>query len=138
MKLDKTILLFLTLLPSLTFAEKPPKVDTFVKQYVTEEEYKEAYEQAEKSFDYYNSYAYVNQPEYLESNRKSYCNFINDKYAIYDMTVLNRQYESATRNNLEQRADRQHSTSGVDRDILKVMCYPRMAILDKNGYWKNI
>ncbi|MFK8986681.1 hypothetical protein [Acinetobacter seifertii] len=132
----RTALLALIAISSISTAQaKPPKVQTFVKQYETEEQYQEAYQEAKKSFDYYNSGLYVNEPERLSENRKSYCEWVDDRYALYDMTVLNNKFPSGLSDQMEQRSSRQHEGQGVDREVLKVMCYPKMKVLNNDNWW---
>ena len=135
MKLRTALLAFIIISGIPTAYAKPLKVQTFVKQYETEEQYKEAYKEAKKSFDYYNSGLYVNEPERLAENRKSYCKWVDDRYALYDMTVLNNKFPSGLRDQMEQRASRQHEGQGVDREGLKVMCYPKMKVLNEDNWW---
>ncbi|HDQ4388000.1 hypothetical protein V4Q83_19595 (plasmid) [Acinetobacter baumannii] len=128
-------LIILSLLSVSTAQAQLPEVEFFVRQYDTEELYQQAFKQAIESFNYHNSIAMIDQPEYLESNRENYCHSVRDRYALYDLTVLNSKYPSAQHDKLELRAERQHYSSGVDRDVLKVMCYPKMKILNKEGWW---
>lgn len=135
MKLRTTLLALITVSSISTIQAKPPTVQTFVKQYETEEQYQQAYIQAKKSFDYYNSVGYVNEPERLAENRKDYCEWVDDSYALYDMTVLNNTFPSGYRDQMELRSSRQHETNGVDREVLKVMCYPKIKVLNEDNWW---
>ncbi|MEB6558760.1 hypothetical protein [Acinetobacter baumannii] len=135
MKLRTTLLSLITVSSISTIQAKPPTVQTFVKQYETEEQYQQAYIQAKKSFDYYNSGLYVNEPERLAQNRKDYCEWVDDRYALYDMTVLNNKFPSGYKDQMDLRASRQHGTTGVDRDVLRVMCYPKMKVLNEEDRW---
>lgn len=138
MKLRTTTLLALLTVFSISLSHAEtirPDVIDFVKQYPTEAEYQQAYKDAKQAYsDRYLSY-YMNKPEYLKANRINFCNSTEDSYHLYDLTVLNQQYPSARQDKLDEKTERQTKFSGQDREVLKVSCYPKMKILDKNDRW---